>query len=213
MIYNNKKEKFSKEFLNFINKFGDIEIDKNSKEIKIIFEENNKIISLSLYDILTKKEIEKLKSSIKLEIIFMDYPNQHINEFLNNFNYYSKVYVFIFPKDENFYNVKIRYRNINNLKKELKIPQNASNDEENLKLLKIKQNYKYIEEYIKEFLDEYLFKDIIINFNLKSGIRFFKNLIFFLSSKIDYISKITNNQKFIPIEEQKINKIKTILNK
>ena len=213
MIYNNKKEKFSKEFLNFINKFGDIEIDKNSKEIKIIFEENNKIISLSLYDILTKKEIEKLKSSIKLEIIFMDYPNQHINEFLNNFNYYSKVYVFIFPKDENFYNVKIRYRNISNLKKELKIPQNASNDEENLKLLKIKQNYKYIEEYIKEFLDEYLFKDIIINFNLKSGIRFFKNLIFFLSSKIDYISKITNNQKFIPIEEQKINKIKTILNK
>ena len=205
IIYNNnKKEEFSKEFLNFLNKLGDIEIDKNSKEIKIIFEENNKIICLSLYDILKRNEIEKLKTTIKLEIIFMDYPNQYINEFLNNFSNYNKIYVFIFPKDENCYIVKIRYININNLKKDLKIPQNE-NIQDNLELLNINQNYK-------ESFDEYLFKDIIINFNLKSGIRYFKNLIFFLCSKIDYLSKITNNNKYIPIEEEKMDKIKTILN-
>ena len=134
----------------------------------------------------------------------MDYPNQYINEFLNNFSNYNKIFVFIFPKDENCYIVKIRYININNLKKDLKIPQNE-NIQDNLELLNINQNYK-------ESFDEYLFKDIIINFNLKSGIRYFKNLIFFLCSKIDYLSKITNNNKYIPIEEEKMDKIKTILN-
>ena len=213
MIYNNKKKKFSKEFLNFINNIGEIEIDKNSKELKIIFEDNNKIINLSLFDILKRDEIEKYNSSIKIEIIFMDYPNQYINEFLNNSSYFSKIYVFIFPREKNCYNIKIRYSNINHLKKELKISQNE-NIQENLKFIQLKQKYKDIEEYFEKFLDEYLFKDIIINFNLKSGIRFFKHLIFVLSSKMDFLSKITNNnKKFIPIEEEKINKIKTILNK
>jgi hypothetical protein len=65
------------------------------------------------------------------------------------------------------------------LKKELKISQNE-NIQENLKFIQLKQKYKDIEEYFEKFLDEYLFKDIIINFNLKSGIRFFKHLIFVL---------------------------------
>ena len=144
----------------------------------------------------------------------MDYPNQSINEYLEKVNKSTnKIYIFIFPRAKNLYKVQLRVRTILNQNDEKKKRSFYSRNQilkEQIELSESQKNFidfKYIEEYLDDFIKQYFLKDFMINMNSPSGIRYFKNLIILLNSRINYIKEKLQSQPFISIEEKIINQI------
>ena len=206
-----KTENYSKEFINCISKLGNLEIDKKTNITKIFFEDNNKMINLFLYDTLKKSQKDKINTLIKLKIIWIENTYKSLKDYLENCEQ-NKFYIFIFPKDDNLYEIKLRYKNLKLTHKNNK-DSLVNSEKKELKNYKQELQSKYIfcEEILKEFLDEYFFKDIIINLNSESGIRYFKNLLVLLSSIIHYCTSIIEKNKFYSIEDERMNIIKSII--
>lgn len=169
------------------------------------------MINLFLYDTLKKSQKDKINTLIKLKIIWIENTYKSLKDYLENCEQ-NKFYIFIFPKEDNLYEIKLRYKNLKLSHKNIK-DSLVNSEKKELKNYKQELLSKYIfcEEILKEFLDEYFFKDIIINLNSESGIRYFKNLLVLLSSIIHYCTSIIEKNKFYSIEDERMNIIKSII--
>ena len=214
-LYDKNKDNFSKEFLEFLSEIGDLKINKNTGEISLYYEDFVNEVNLFLYDSINDNEKRKsVFLTSQIEIIWMDYPNQSINEYLEKVNKSTnKIYIFIFPRAKNLYKVQLRVRTILNQNDEKKKRPFYSRNQilkEQIELSESQKNFidfKYIEEYLDDFIKQYFLKDFMINMNSPSGIRYFKNLIILLNSRINYIKEKLQSQPFISIEEKLINQI------
>ena len=214
-LYDKNKDNFSKEFLEFLSKIGDLQINKNTGEISLYYEDFVNQVNLFLYDSINDNEKRKsIFLTSQIEIIWMDYPNQSINEYLEKVNQSTnKIYIFVFPNAKNLYKVELRVRTILNQKDEKKKRSFYSRNQilsEKIELSQTQKNFidfKYIEEYLDDFIQHYFLKNFMVNMNSPSGIRYFKNLIILLNSRINYIKEKLQSQPFISIEEKIINQI------
>jgi hypothetical protein len=144
----------------------------------------------------------------------MDYPNQSINDYLKKVNNsYNKIYIFIYPRAKNLYKVQLRVRTILNEKDEIKKKPYYSRNQilkEKIELSDTQKefiDFKYIEQYLDDFMNQYFIKDFMINISSESGKRYFKNLIILLNTRINYIKENLECKPFITIEEKILSQI------
>ena len=214
-LFDNNKDNFSKEFLEFLSELGDLKIDKNSGEISLFYEDFVNKVNLYIYDSI--KNNEKRNNILlisQIEIIWMDYPNQSINDYLKKVNNsYNKIYIFIYPRAKNLYKVQLRVRTILNEKDETKNKPYYSRNQilkEKIELSDTQKefiDFKYIEQYLDDFMNQYFIKDFMINISSESGKRYFKNLIILLNTRINYIKENLECKPFITIEEKILSQI------
>ena len=114
-LLDKNKDNFSNEFLEFLSYLGDLEIEKDNGNIYLFYEDYINRVNLFLYDSLNNIENRNnILSKSQIEIIWIDYPNQSINEYLNLItDIYNKVYIFIFPITKNLYKISLRIRSQN----------------------------------------------------------------------------------------------------
>ena len=186
-LFDENKDNYSKEFLEFLSNLGDLKIDKKTSEITLFYEDFINRVNIFLFDSIKDKEKkDNLIIKSQIEIIWLDYPNQKINDYLKKINNsYYKIYIFILPIIKNLYKVQLRVKKI---------------EEKNNK-------HYYFEEYINKFINNFFLKDFMINLNCPSGIRYFKTILIILNSRINYIKEKSKSKNFITKEEKIINKI------
>ncbi len=193
-LLDKNKDNFSNEFIEFLSYLGDLEIEKDNGNIYLFYEDYINRVNLFLYDSLNNIENRNnILSKSQIEIIWIDYPNQSINEYLNLItDIYNKVYIFIFPITKNLYKISLRIRS-----------QNTEN------------KYSSLEESIINFIEQYFLTDFMINLFSPSGIRYFKKFIILLNERINFLNETLNSSSFLLIEDKinnEILKLKTNIN-
>ena len=182
-LFDKNKDNFSNEFIEFLSYLGDLEIEKDNGNIYLFYEDYINRVNIFVYDSFSNiVNRNNIISKSQIQIIWMDYPNQSINEYLKLITgIYNKVYIFIFPITNNLYKISLRIRNDNTENK-----------------------YSSLEENLIGFIEQYFLTDFMINIYSPSGIRYFRKFIILLNERINFLKEKLNTNSFL-LKEEKIN--------